>query len=203
MLSEHMPQALGPFLRDNPDIFVSVSDKPSHEVVNLLKDGEADIGVVAASADMSGLERWRFVPDRLVLIVPTDCPIKEPVPFSTILNHPIIALQEKVALTQFLKRLSNELGRRPNIRFRCENFEALADIVSCGAGIGIVPQTAAERYTRGPKGRVLTISDHWAERELYLCVRSRAQLPAYAGKLLDHLLIYAQAHSRDQNSPIP
>lgn len=194
MLSEHIPQALGPFLKDNPDIFVSVRDKPSHEVVNLLKDGEADIGIVADSADMSGLERWRFVHDRLVLIVPSNSTIDGPTPFSAILDYPIIALQEKVALAQFLRRLANELGRRPNIRFRCENFEALCHVVSCGAGIGVVPLTAAERYAPGREFRIVPISDPWAERVLHLCARSEVQLPGYAKKLLEHLLGYVEAY---------
>lgn len=200
MLSEHMPQVLGAFLAAHPDIFVSVKDKPSLEVVNLLKNGEADIGVVAASADMTGLERWRFVPDRLVLIVPNASPLQGPVPYSVILDHPVVALQEKVALSQFLRRLANELGRRPDIRLRVENFEAMAHVVECGAGIGIVPQTAATRYGRTMALRTLPIADAWAERELYLCVRNSQQLPVYAQRLLTHLRTYADAAHRDADA---
>ncbi|RWX81619.1 LysR family transcriptional regulator [Neorhizobium lilium] len=195
MLSEHMPQALGPFLQQNPDIFLSVKDKPSHEVVNLLKDGEADIGIVAASADMSELQRWRFVSDRLVLIVPTNVLMEGPTSFSSILDYPVIALQEKVALSQFLRRLANELGRRPNIRFRCESFEALCHMVSFGAGVGIVPESAAERYGQRMAFQTFAIVDAWAERELYICVRNEAQLPGFARKLLEHLLIYVHEYN--------
>jgi DNA-binding transcriptional LysR family regulator len=192
MLSEHMPRILGAFLRDNPDIHVSVKDKPSLEVVNLLRNGEADIGIVASSADMTGLERWRFVPDRLVLIVPEGSSLEGAVPYSTILDHPVIALQEKVALSQFLRRLANELGRRPNIRMRAENFEALCCVVESGAGLGIIPESAARRYGRDMSFRTVQIADAWAERELYLCVRSETQLPGYARKLLAHLLAYVE-----------
>lgn len=196
MLSEHMPQALAPFLRDNPDIFVSMKDKPSHEVVNLLRNGEADIGVVAASADMTGLEKWRFVRDRLVLIVPTTSPLSGSIGFSTILDAPIVGLPEKVALSQFLRRLANELGRRPKIRLRCENFESLSRMVESGVGVGIVPQTAASRYGRTMTFRSVQIDEPWAERELYLCVRNKSHLPRYATKLLDHLLQYVEDHDR-------
>lgn len=195
MLSEHMPQALGPFLRDNPDIFLSMKDKPSHEVVNLLRNGEADIGVVAATADMTGLERWRFVHDRLVLIVPTTSPLTGSANFSSILDRPLIGLPEKVALSQFLRRLANESGRRPNIRLRCENFESLSRMVETGVGIGIVPQTAASRYGLTMSLRSVLIDEPWAERELYLCVRNKLHLPRYASKLLDHLLQYAEGYN--------
>ncbi|WP_332302713.1 LysR family transcriptional regulator [Rhizobium sp. GR12] len=195
MLSEHMPQALAPFLRDNPDIFVSMKDKPSHEVVNLLRNGEADIGVVAASADMTGLERWRFVHDRLVLIVPTASTLTGSTSFSSILDAPLIGLPEKVALSQFLRRLANESGRRPNIRLRCENFESLSRMVENGVGIGIVPQTAAFRYGLAMNFRIVQIAEPWAERELYLCVRNKLHLPRYAANLLDHLLQYGETYS--------
>lgn len=194
MLSEHMPQALAPFLRDNPDIFVSMKDKPSHEVVNLLRNGEADIGVVAASADMTGLERWRFVRDRLVLIVPATSPLAGSIGFSTILDAPIVGLPEKVALSQFLHRLANELGRRVNIRLRCENFESVSRMVESGVGVGIVPQTAASRYGQTMNFRSVQIDEPWAERELYLCVRNKSHLPRYAANLLDHLLHYVVDH---------
>lgn len=192
MLSEHMPQLLGSFLRQNPDIFVTVTDKPSLEVVNLLRNGEADIGIVASSADMTGLERWRFVPDRLVLIVPHDWTLEGPVAYARILDHPLIALSTTVALSQFLRRLATELGRRANIRIRVENFESLCRIVECGAGLGIVPESAARRYGRDMGFRTLEIADGWAERELYVCVRNQQQLPLYAKKLLLHFQTYAE-----------
>ncbi|MBB4349963.1 LysR family transcriptional regulator [Aliirhizobium cellulosilyticum] len=192
MLSEHMPKLLGSFLRQNPDIFVTVTDKPSMEVVNLLRNGEADIGIVASSADMTGLERWRFVPDRLVLIVPGDWALEGPVAYARILDHPLIALNTTVALSQFLRRLATELGRRANIRIRVENFESLCRIVECGAGLGIVPESAARRYGRDMGFRTLEIADGWAERELYVCVRNQQQLPLYAQKLLLHFQTYAE-----------
>ncbi len=192
MLSEHMPLALGTFLAANPQINVTVQDKPSFEVVNMLKNGDADIGIVASSADMTGLERWRFMPDRLMLIVPPDSPLSAPVAFSEILDFPMIALREKVALSQFLRRLANELGRKPHIRIRTDSFEALCKMVECGAGIGIVPESAARRYAQHMQYRVLPIAESWTERDLYVCVRKEAQLPRYAALLLAHLLAYVK-----------
>ncbi|TCR00488.1 LysR family transcriptional regulator [Neorhizobium sp. JUb45] len=190
MLSEHMPQILGRFLTDNPDIVVSVKDKPSFEVVNLLRNGEADIGIVAASADMTGLEVWPFVRDRLAVIAPEGSQLEGPLAYTSILDCPIVALNENVALSQFLRRLAAELGRRATIRMRVENFEAMCRVVESGVGIGIVPETAAMRYSRMMNLRILPIADAWAERELYLCVRSREQLPRYGQALLAHMLDY-------------
>lgn len=194
MLAEHMPVVLGRFLAANPDISVSVKDKPSLEVVSLLKNGDADIGIVAASADMTGLERWRFVPDRLVLVVPPEREFGEllsgPVEFSRILDFRLIGLQEDVALSQFLQRHAVELGRDLKLRMRMDGFEGVCRMVECGAGVAVVPDSAARRYQRFMDFRVLEIGDGWADRELYLCVRSEAELPRFAQKLLAHLRAY-------------
>lgn len=192
MLAEHLPTALGTFLAANPEISVDVQDRPSLEVVEMLRNGEADIGVAAASADMTGLERYPFVPDRLVLVVPADCALTDPIDFSRILDFGIVALQERAALSQFLRRRAFELGRRVQMRMRMDGFEGICRMVECGAGIAIVPETAALRYMTLMNIRILVIADGWSKRELYLCTKAEANRPVYTAKLLDHLKRYAQ-----------
>lgn len=193
MLAEHMPKALGTFLAANPEISVSVVDKPSFEVTALLKNGEADIGIVAASADMVGLERWRFVPDKLVVVVGRDFPLSaERMKFSHILDFRMIGMPENVALSQFKRRLARELGREVDVRMRLDGFEGICRMVECNAGIAIIPETAAMRFAKSMELRIVQIDEGWADRELYLCVKSEAQLPGYARKLLHHLNEYAQ-----------
>jgi DNA-binding transcriptional LysR family regulator len=193
MLAEHMPKALGTFLAANPEISVSVVDKPSFEVTALLKNGEADIGIVAASADMVGLERWRFVPDKLVVVVGRDFPsFAERMKFSHILDFRMIGMPENVALSQFKRRLARELGREVDVRMRLDGFEGICRMVECNAGIAIIPETAAVRFAKSMELRIVQIDEGWADRELYLCVKSEAQLPGYARKLLHHLNEYAQ-----------
>lgn len=196
MLAEHMPHALGTFLAGNPDITVTVEDKPSFEVVSLLRNGEADIGIVASSADMSGLESWRFVPDRLVLVTPPEHPLAaSPVNYSRILDFKLIGLSKHTALMQFMGRLANELGRTVDYRIRAENFESACRMVECGAGIAIIPESAALRYGSYMALNITQVHESWADRELYLCARNEEQLPGYSRKLLDHLRSYAKSFS--------
>jgi DNA-binding transcriptional LysR family regulator len=195
MLAEHLPAVMGRFLAEHPDISISVADKPSLEVVALLRNGEADIGIVAASADMSGLERWRFVPDRLVLVVPKDHALLDATDFSRVLSERMITLQQKVALSQFLRRRAVELGRDVDIRMRMDGFEGICAMVAQGAGVAIVPESAALRYGRFMDFRIVQILDDWADRELYLCVRKEEHLPHHGKKFLAHLLSYVSEAS--------
>jgi DNA-binding transcriptional LysR family regulator len=192
MLAEHMPKALGTFLAANPEISVNVVDKPSFEVTAMLKNGEADIGIVAASADMAVLERWRFVPDKLVVVTGRDFPLPaERMNFSHILDFRMIGMPENAALSQFQRRLARELGREVDVRMRLDGFESICRMVECNAGIAVVPETAALRFAKIMDLRIVEIAEGWADRELYLCVKNEAQLPGYARKLLHHLNDYA------------
>lgn len=190
MLAEHLPKALSTFLAANPQIDVNIQDKPSLEVVSMLRNGDADIGIVASSADMSKLERWRFVPDRLVVVVPPGWDDATSMTFPEILEHPQIGLREQVALSQFIVRHANELGLKCRVRIRMDGFEGLCRMVEGGAGLGIVPETAARRYAQFMNFKSREIAENWAERELFLCVRAEAQLPRYGQALLAHLLNY-------------
>lgn len=191
MLAEHMPAVMGRFLTAHPDIGITVSDKPSLEVVPLLRNGDADIGIVAASADMTGLERWRFVPDKLVLVAPLNHSLGSSLDFSRILDQRLIGLQKTVALSQFLRRKAVELGRDVVMRMRMDGFEGVCRMVESGAGVAVVPETAALRYAHFINYAILRIDEDWADRELYVCVRSADALPGHARKFLAHLLAYA------------
>ncbi|GGF57233.1 LysR family transcriptional regulator [Azorhizobium oxalatiphilum] len=198
MLAEHMPQALGAFLAAHPDIRVSVQDRPSLEVVSLLKTGEADMGIVAVPVDMTGLERVPFVSDRLVLAVPHGFAHDDgEIAFSRILDLNFIGLQDTAALTQFLRRIAKEIGRPLTFRMQMNSFEEVCRMVEAGAGVAVIPESAARRYPAFMAIRALAISDAWAERELYLCARNVQQLPGFAQVLFHHLVAYVAQRARD------
>lgn len=199
MLAEHLPQALGTFLAENSDISVSVEDKPSLEAVNMLKRGEADIAIVASSADMAGLERFRFVPDRLVVIAPKGLEMPPaPIAFSRVLDFKLIGQQGNPALMQFLGRHANELGRTPHFRMLIGGFEATCRVVERGAGVSIIPESAALRYAKFMELQIVPMVDVWAERELYICFKNEMQLPGYAKRLLTYLKDYVRLFDEER-----
>ena len=53
---QHLPQDLASFLREHPSIRVELAEHTSAEIVALLRQERADIGVFAASGEITGLE---------------------------------------------------------------------------------------------------------------------------------------------------
>lgn len=196
MLSEHMPQVLGRFLAENPAVNIQLEDRASLEAVKLLREGHVDIAVVAVPADMQGLARFRFAPDRLAVVVPLDFAMADPgrgLQFAEAITWPIIGPGESAALNKFMHRRATELGRSLNIRVQLPGFEAQCRMVAAGAGLAIMAESAARRFARDIPVRVVPLAEDWAERELYICARSHADLSAPVRQLFDNLRVYVGA----------
>src|SRR5216683_6944945 len=71
-LTEFLPEALGSFLAAHPNVSVDLEERLSDEIVGLIAEGVADLGIVAATVDTSGVETYPFRRDRFVLVVARD-----------------------------------------------------------------------------------------------------------------------------------
>src|SRR5215472_7346119 len=68
-LTEFLPEALSSFLSTHPNVSVDLEERLSDEIVGLIAEGVADLGIVAATVDASALETYPFRKDRFVLVV--------------------------------------------------------------------------------------------------------------------------------------
>ena len=190
-LTEYLPAPLGRFMVDNPHINIDLEERLSYDIVQALVDGQADIGIVADAVDMAGLEQVPFRQDQLVVVVPRDHPLlaghAKGIAFVETLGYDFIGLAGDSALQQYLGEHAARAGRPLSYRIRLRSFEAICRVVASGAGIGIVPATAARACQRGMAIRSMRLSDAWALRQLTLCVRSHAALSPHARRLVDAL----------------
>jgi len=74
-LTEFLPEALGRFLVAHPQVTVDLQERLSDEIVGLVAEGVADLGIVAATADAGSLQTYPFRTDRFVLVVPSGHPL--------------------------------------------------------------------------------------------------------------------------------
>ena len=73
------------------------------------------------------------------------------------------------------------------LTFEGRAVEGLSPAARLKSGIGIVPQTTAQRVARTMAIAVVPLTDPWAVRELTICVRNMKELPLYARQLVEHL----------------
>jgi DNA-binding transcriptional LysR family regulator len=188
-LTEFLPEVLSSFLTTYPDISVDLEERLSDEIVGLIAEGSADIGIVAGTVDHGGLDTFPFRSDRFVLVVPTNHPLagRARIGFAEVLDYDMVGLDRASAIQRFLADKAARAGRPLRLRVQLRSFDAICRLVECNVGVGIVPETTVERTVRNMAIKAVRLTDSWALRELTICVRSVEALPPYARQLVDHL----------------
>jgi DNA-binding transcriptional LysR family regulator len=188
-LTEFLPEALSSFLASHTNVSIDLEERLSDEIVSLVAEGVADIGIVAATVDVSSVATYPFRKDRFVLVVANAHPLaaRAKAPFSQVLDYDFVGLDRASALQRFLADKAAHIGRTLRLRVQLRSFDAVCRLVECNVGIGIVPETTARRAARTMAIVPVALSDSWAVRELKICVRNLAELPPYARRLVEHL----------------
>jgi molybdate transport repressor ModE-like protein len=170
-MSEALPRRIGAFLSTTPNLDVDVQELPSEAVVDALRRGTADLGIVADHVDTSGLIVEAWLDDRLVVLLPGRWAFgrRRSVAYGELLDHPLVGLPRDSGLSRFLAAQASRSGRVPHHRVRLGGFDAVAQLVAAGAGAAVMPERAATRF-RDPHTRVLRLSDPWAQRQLLICM---------------------------------
>jgi len=186
---EFLPEALSSFLATHPHVSIDLEERLSDEVVGLIAEGVGDLGIVAATVDVSTLETYPFRKDRFVLVVARDHKLgkRTKIPFAQVLDHEFVGLDRASALQRFLADKAARIGQPLRLRVQLRSFDAVCRLVECNVGIGIVPETTARRVGSTMAITAVALSDAWAERDLTICVRDFSELPPYARQLVEHL----------------
>ncbi len=188
-LTEFLPEPLSDFLATHPQVNIDLEERLSDEIVAAVADGTADIGIVAATVEVAGLETLPFRTDRFVLVVPPKHKLAgtERIAFAEVLDFDFVGLDRASALQRFLAEKAERSGRRLKLRVQLRSFDAVCRLVECNVGIGVVPATTAERHARTMSIHRIELADEWALRNLTICIRREADLPIYARDLVRHL----------------
>jgi DNA-binding transcriptional LysR family regulator len=188
-LTEFLPEALSSFLSAHPHVSVDLEERLSDEIVGLIAEGVADLGIVAGTVDAGALETYPFRKDRFVLVVARDHPLakRARIGFAQVLDHDFVGLDRASALQRFLADKAARIGRPLRLRVQLRSFDAVCRLVECNVGIGIVPETTARRTARAMGIVAVALTDPWAVRDLTICVRGMHELPPFARLLVEHL----------------
>ncbi|HVG50432.1 MAG TPA: LysR family transcriptional regulator [Xanthobacteraceae bacterium] len=188
-LAEFLPDSLSSFLSANPSVSVDLEERLSDEIVGLIAEGVADIGIVAGTVDTGALKTFPFRKDRFVLVVARDHPLakNKTVSFADVIDEEFVGLDRSSAIQRFLADKAARIGKPLKLRIQLRSFDAICRMIESSVGIGIVPESTARRAATTLAIQSVTLADTWAVRELTICVRSLEDLPAHARELVAHL----------------
>ncbi|HKY86935.1 MAG TPA: LysR substrate-binding domain-containing protein, partial [Pseudorhodoplanes sp.] len=127
--------------------------------------------------------------DRFVLVVARDHPLakRQKIGFADVLDYDFVGLDRASALQRFLAGKASRMGRPLRLRVQLRSFDAVCRLVEANVGVGIVPETTAQRAAKASAIKVVELADAWAPRDLTICVRDFDALPPYAQQLVTHM----------------
>ena len=171
--TEFLPEALSVFLAANPHVRIDLEERLSDEIVGMIADGVGEVGIVAGTVDVGGLETFPFRSDRFVVVTGAAHPMagRPQTSFAEVLEHDFVGLERTSAHQRFLADKAARLGAPLRLRVQLRSFDAVCRLVETNVGVGIVPHTTARRAAAIGALRIIELSDDWAVRELSICVR--------------------------------
>jgi len=187
--AEFLPEILAVFLAANPSVDVDLDERPSPEVAQAVAEGLAEVGIAADHANLSGLVVMPFRTDRLMLVVPRGHKLADRgrVALAEALGSELVGLSGDSALGGHLAEHAARTGALMRTRVRVRGLDAACRMVALGAGVAVVPEAAARRWTGEGSLALVKLEDPWAERRLVVVVRRLDTLPSHARRLAEHL----------------
>jgi Transcriptional regulator len=109
------------------------------------------------------------------------------VTLAEVADREFIGLSTSSALHAYLGERALLSGQPLSVRAHMRTFDSICCMVEQGAGIAIVPATAAKRYRGTPGIRTIELTDSWATRQLLICMRDLNTLKRPEKALVRHL----------------
>ena len=184
-----LPDDLAGFLKQHPQVSVSLEERTSTEIALAVASGEVEVGVLAEAGSGAGVALIPYRRDRLVLIVPGGHALaaRAQARLAEVLDEAFVMLHAGSAIHTFTMNAAAALGRHLDVRIQVRSFEAVCRMVGAGVGIGLVPRSAVSGAGLREPPVVVEIDEAWAQRDLQVCVRQGGALSGFAAALVDRL----------------
>jgi DNA-binding transcriptional LysR family regulator len=192
-ISEFLPEALAKFMSQHPNVDIDLEERLSYDIVKAITAGVADVGIVADSVDLFGLETFEFRTDRLVVVTSVRTGEADTfgsghgIAFRKLLDSDFVGLAGDSALHRYLALHAARAGKPLKVRVRLRSFDAICRMVENGVGVSIIPEAAARRCQRTMAIRYSSLTDPWSLRNLTICARRIDELPSYTRKLIEDI----------------
>ncbi|MDW3682735.1 LysR family transcriptional regulator [Cupriavidus sp. CV2] len=186
---QFLPTDISGFLHSAPDSRIDLIESFSFDIPRMVSNGDADIGIYHAEAPSPGVFSLPYRSDRVGLVVPRGHPLeaKGSLQLEEALDYDFLGYFPRHTFDAFLQLANSTISRPLTVKTQVSNFEARCRMVREGLGIAVVPEGIAKNYLSMMGLSLLTLTDAWATRNFYVCVRDRQSLPAGTARLLGYL----------------
>ncbi len=173
VLVECLASHLAEFAKAHPGIKIDLEERPTSDTLQALYHKQADVGVVVAGSEMSGLASYPYASDMLAVAVPCDHRLAAArrLRFDELFEDDHIALEPGTAVHRLLSEQSRVHGRAPRVRVQVRSFEVMCQMIGRGLGIGIMPRRAIGPLAAALRLSLVPLDEPWAQRRFTICAQ--------------------------------
>jgi DNA-binding transcriptional LysR family regulator len=191
-----LPRALSSFSKTNPDIRIYIKAADSAEAMNMVLDGEVEIGCIGKKPLNQKLMAEPLWKDRLILAVPKLHPWrkKKSITLPELLNEPFV-IREKGSATRELFESCLKESRsislsQLNVRGELGSSEAIREAIIAGFGVSVISSHAVERELSQGLLFEIPIQSCPMERNFYLIYKTKFDFRSFHKTFINFIKRY-------------
>lgn len=168
-----LPKIAGHFIKEHPEVNISISIANTEEIMGHLLTNTLDIGLVEGSIKHSDFIQEKFMDDELVVIAPFDHPWskKDFISMDNLLSQPFISREAGSGTRQIIeKRLAEyniDIEDLP-IYMELGSTQAIKEAVEVGLGVSIISKWAIKKDLKYNNLGMTRIENSNFDRGFYL-----------------------------------
>lgn len=178
-LSAHlMPACIAACARREPDIELVLLDRVQQDVLDSVRGGEVDFGVVIEPSSADDLQAEAILVDPFVLVVPPGHALarRRAVRWTELAERPLVLLDHSSGSRRLIDDALRAHGVAPRVAQQLGHPTTVFRMIEAGIGIGVMPALAAAAQALAPL-RVLPLAPRVQRRVMLVHRRNRAPSP--------------------------
>lgn len=182
-----LPRVVKEFKNAFPKVHLKLHQASPNEIVSMLMDGEADIGVATeALSDVTGLEIFPYYTWHHAVIVPAGHPLENvhPLSLESVANYPIVTYHDGLTGRASIDQSFADAGQEPDIVMSALDADVIKTYVELGLGIGIIASMAFNP-SKDIDLRMLDSPHLFGENTTYIALRHGHFLRDFAYRFIE------------------
>jgi DNA-binding transcriptional LysR family regulator len=173
VLAEQLPEDIGRFVAQHPGLNIGLDERTSPDIVRLLREGAADLGVLWDFAELSGLHIVPYRSDHLCVAMAPSHPLarRPALSYAETLDQVSVGVAPGGLMDQMMRRQAALIGRLPSHRIQVSSIDAACRIVAAGLGLAVLPREVAVPHAGAGRLALVPLTDPWAVRRFVVATR--------------------------------
>ena len=193
----YMKQFVQRFTELNPQINVQLEYHHPSEVYNLVKSGDADLGLLSYPTATNSVAVIPWREEKMSIVISPDHPLASDheVSLNDLNGFDMVGFDQNLRIGQEINRVLANANATPNVVMEFDNIETLKRAIEINAGFSILPQAHVQREVSAGTLTAVTVNDNSLVRPVGIIHRDNIKLGKNTENFIELLIGDVQALS--------